>query len=229
MPDDRTHWKKKLFMASLFFHKKIANMFRLDLRLVLRYNPGGELESKEPRTATLELMSREINRHHVKGSTAELGVFRGDFARLINHYFPDKKLYLFDTFEGFDARDANADRKAKYSQGTQDFTQTSVELVLEKMKHPKNCIIRKVWFPETAEGVDDEFCFVSIDADLYQPILAGLEFFYPRLVHGGAIMVHDFNNLDYLGANQAVCDFCEKNNIGYVCISDLCGSAVIVK
>ena len=106
-----------------------------------------------------------------------MGVFRGDFSRLINHYFPDRKLYLFDTFEGFDKRDAEVDRRENFSSATQDFALTSVDLVLSKMEHKDNCIIRKGWFPQTADGIDDTFCFVSLDCDLYQPLKSGLEFF----------------------------------------------------
>ena len=36
---------------------------------------------------------------------AEGGVFQGDFARHINRCFPKSKLYLFDTFSGFDKKD----------------------------------------------------------------------------------------------------------------------------
>jgi O-methyltransferase len=63
--------------------------------------------------------------------------------------FPDRKLYLFDTFEGFDERDVKIELKNNYSAGNQDFSNTSVELVLNKMKHKDNCIIKKGFFPET--------------------------------------------------------------------------------
>ena len=220
-------WKHHLFMKTLFLHRMILRKRGQDIYTanMRRY----ELVNDDPRAATLELMSSEIYRYNIDGSTAELGVFQGNFARRINHYFPDRKLYLFDTFEGFDARDAEVDRKGNFSEATQDFSATSVELVLNNMEHRDNCIVRKGWFPETAEGVDDNFCFVSLDTDLYQPMLAGLEFFYPRLVHGGVIMIHDFNNWEYQGIRQAVKEFCDRENIGYVCLSDSCGSAVIVK
>ena len=220
-------WKHKLFMKTLFLHRIILrkrgqNIYTANIR---RYN----LENDDTRFATLELMAREIYRYNIQGSTAELGVFQGNFARRINHYFPDRKLYLFDTFEGFDKRDAEADRRGNFSTATQDFSATSVELVLSKMEHRDNCIVRKGWFPDTTEGIDDKFCFVSLDTDLYQPMIAGLEFFYPRLVHGGVIMIHDFNNWEYQGIRQAVKEFCDSENIGYVCLSDDWGSAVIVK
>lgn len=219
-------WKNKAFMGSLFLHRLFARKMDKDIQLVWTNLKLGDYD---PRAAEVELMSREIYRYGIQGSTAELGVYRGDFSRLINHYFPDRKLYLFDTFEGFDKRDAEVDRREKFSTATQDFTQTSVDLVLSRMEHPDNCIIRKGWFPETAKGVDDNFCFVSLDCDLYQPIKAGLEFFYPRLVHGGVIMIHDFIPKGYGGVREAVKEFCDDNNTGYVCLSDSCGSAVIVK
>ena len=220
------NWKSRLFMGSLYFHRMFAHALGKDIYVI---DHRHKLANYEPRSATLELMAREILRYDIEGSCAELGVYRGDFARLINHYLPDRKLYLFDTFEGFDKRDAEADRAGNFSKGDEDFSRTSEELVLSKMEHRENCIVRKGWFPETAEGVDDKFCFVSLDADLYQPILAGLEFFYPRLVHGGVIMIHDFNNISYSGVRQAVKEFCDKNDVGYMCLYDVCGSAVIVK
>ena len=222
-------WMGKLFMGSLFFHRKFLQSKGQDLSLVISKNFSVKLSDYDPRAATIELMSREIYRYGFEGNTAELGVYQGDFARLINHYFPDRKLYLFDTFEGFDARDSEAERAGNFSSGTQDFSQTSEKLVLSRMEHPENCIVRKGWFPDTAQGVDDKFCFVSIDADLYKPILAGLEFFYPRLNHGGVIMIHDFNNPDYPGSREAVKEFCDNNSIGYVCLSDHYGSAVITR
>jgi len=222
-------WKGKLFTASLFFHRLLLKRYGLDI--FFAYNNRIKLNDHEPRSATLELMSREIYRYNIQGSCAEVGVFRGDFAREINHYFPDRKLYLFDTFEGFDKRDIETKRPNETTVAAWDCSDTSIEIVLSKMEHRENCIVKKGWFPETADGVEDKFCFVSLDADLYKPIKAGLEFFYPRLVNGGIIMVHDFNyNINnYQGVRDAVKEFCTANNIGYVCISDSAGSAAIVK
>ena len=74
------------------------------------------------------------------------------------------------------------------------------------------------------------FCLVSLDADLYAPILSGLIFFYPRLVPGGMILLHDYNNERFRGARQAVEEF--EKQYGRLCLVPLCdlhGSAVIVK
>ena len=181
------------------------------------------------RYTTLELCANEIKANNINGNVAELGVYKGEFAKRLNQLFPDKKLYLFDTFEGFNAKDINTEKQKSFSSGEQDFSDTSVELVLNKMKYPHNCIVKKGYFPESAIGVDDKFCFVSIDADLYEPILSGLQFFYPKLESKGYIFVHDFNNDLYKGAKKAVIDFCNTNNVGYLPISDSCGTAIIIK
>jgi O-methyltransferase len=181
------------------------------------------------RYGMLELVEREIRLRAVPGSVAELGVYRGDFASHINRVFPDRTLYLFDTFGGFDARDVSTERARSLSDGKQDFSDTSVELVLGKMEHRDRCVVRKGFFPETAEGIDDQFAFVSLDADLFEPILAGLKFFYPRLSPGGYIFIHDFNNAEYPGAREAVTSFCKEHNIGFVPLADSGGTAVLCK
>jgi len=53
------------------------------------------------RCSSLELVAKELSEKGIAGSVAELGVYRGDFAKYINCLFPTQKLYLFDTFEGF--------------------------------------------------------------------------------------------------------------------------------
>ncbi|WP_118949888.1 TylF/MycF/NovP-related O-methyltransferase [Taibaiella helva] len=181
------------------------------------------------RLSTLELISNEIKERKVPGSIAEVGVFKGKFARYLNAYFPDRALYLFDTFEGFDNRDKKKELGESYSTANQDFSETSVQQVLAIMPHPGKCIIKKGYFPETADDVRDTFAFVSLDTDLYDPIYNGLVYFYPRLNAGGYIMVHDFNNEGYKGVRDAVVRFCAEQQIGYTPLPDKAGSVVIVK
>ena len=181
------------------------------------------------RAAALELCVYEIKLKNLEGNVAEVGVYKGSFAQKLNILFPDKDLYLFDTFEGFDAKDVKFEKEKKYSTGEQDFSDTSVDYVLNKMPNRNKCIVRKGFFPETAIGLEDSFCFVSIDPDLYQPIYDGLVYFYPRLVRGGYIFIHDFNNEGYKGARQAVVDFCTQYGIGITPIPDNSGTAIIVK
>ncbi len=182
------------------------------------------------RLAVLKLIAKEINKRNVSGSIAELGVYQGDFAMEMNRLFPKRKIFLFDTFEGFDDRDLQIERENQYSLLEKDkFNNTSADRVYRLLPYPGQAIFRKGYFPHTADGLEEKFALVSLDADLYQPMYEGLKFFYPRMNKGGYIILHDYNNSQFRGAGEAVGQFCKENNIFVVPLCDLHGSAVIVK
>ena len=185
------------------------------------------------RFRTLELLAEEIKKKGLTGAVAELGVFRGDFSSIINQLYPESTLYLFDTFEGFADVDIKHERENDYTsdKALTQFRNTSIDIVLSKMQHPDKCVVRKGYFPETVEGLEDRFIFVSLDCDLYLPILAGLEYFYPRLVEGGYIMIHDYNQTnEWKGVKEAVNDFEKKYGfVPKVPITDSCGTLIITK
>ena len=164
----------------------------------------------EARIYFLEHIGAMLDERGVEGCVAEGGVFQGEFAKEINRVFQNRNLYLFDTFEGFDSRDVSKDISRCLSDSVPGhLDNTTVELVLSKLPHPEKCIIKKGYFPESATGLESEdFCFVNLDFDLYDPIYAGLEFFVPRMSKGGFILVHDYYNEQYSGVKKAVADFC---------------------
>ena len=218
---------------NLMFYDEIRSNLReyVNERNIIDLFPCKPLISNDPRVASLELASREIHDRKIQGVVAEAGVYRGGFAAYINRFFMDRKLYLFDTFEGFAAKDIEVDRANGYTlRNAGYYGDTSVDLVLRSMPFADNVVIKKGNFPDTTEGVDEQFCFVSLDMDLYQPIKAGLEYFYPRLTGGGYIFVHDCNigHVNYKGARIALLEFTEKESIGYVMLSDN-KTAVITK
>jgi O-methyltransferase len=191
-----------------------------------------ELLCSTVRNSMLELLAFEINNKNIKGNVAELGVHLGDFAMLMNICFPGRKLYLFDTFEGFNGNDIKKDLELGGGElvlnRANDYSNTNENIVLRRMKYPDNCIIKKGYFPETASELDEEFVFVSLDADLYQPMLEGLKYFYPRLSKGGYVFVHDFFNDVFSGTKKAVIEYSKTENIQYVPLGDK-GSIAIVK
>ena len=180
----------------------------------------------DERIAMLRNCVDMLKARNIGGSMAEVGVYTGEFAKLLNRYFPEKNLYLFDTFQGFDSiRDKVEDCDLD------NFTDTSVEVVMSKMAHPEKCIVRKGYFPDTTAGLDNEekFCLVSLDADLYNPILAGLEYFYPRLEKGGYIFIHDFGSYHYTGVKDAVYEYCNAHGAAVVPVLDRCLSVIVCK
>ena len=183
------------------------------------------------RSSSLELVAREINERGVAGAVAELGVYQGEFAALINVAFPDRRLYLFDTFAGFDKDQVTEDlSRNRIPDALNDFSQTSVELVMARMKFKHNCVAMPGLFPDSAVSCPEtQYAFVSIDCDLYQPIYDGLSYFYPRLSSGGYIFMHDYNNPQYLGPREALKRFASELPISYFPLTDASGSAVIYK
>ena len=137
---------------------------------------------------------------------AELGCYRGDTSWQLNVLMPDRKLYLFDTFEGFDERDVDMERKLGCSDAqTGLYSGTDKEKLMERMPLPGQVVIRKGWFPETAFDIEDEtFCLVCMDACLYQPTLAGLvTFSFPRMGRGGVILLSGCSGTRYRGVDKS--------------------------
>lgn len=181
------------------------------------------------RLSTIRLLADEIKNSKVEGSIAELGVYKGYIARELNLLFKERKLYLFDTFEGFDKRDIEHEKEfgeRKVING--NFNDTGIEQVKDILMYPEKAIFCKGYFPDTAANVNDKFAFVSLDPDLYLPTLNGLRFFYPRLSKGGSILVHDYNSTQFANVKKAVNEFSKEADIKIVPLSDLHGSAVIV-
>lgn len=210
--------KMKLFSKSLFLHRKIANVFGQNIVVApvnsvvtqrMAYdNVSGNLYEKYAkhydycRYRAFELAVEEIKERYTEKeikdfSVAEAGVFLGNFAWIINHYFPNINLYLYDTFESFDAKDVEKELDNQYT--SEDYMREmreyfdhdisadeKIRIVKSKMVRPEKCIFRKGFFPATAdEEKNKKWVFVSLDMDLYQPILDGIVFFYPNLVMGG--------------------------------------------
>lgn len=155
-----------------------------------------------------------INIQKIYGNVAECGVCTGDSAKFLNEYFCDRTLYLFDTFDGFAEQDVTAEINLNNSAFNNSsfnqsgfYAQTSVDMVLKKLNHPENVVIKKGYFPDSAKDIDDKFCFVNLDMDLYQPMLAGLNFFWDKMVEGGCILLHDYFHPNLPGVKQAVDDF----------------------
>lgn len=48
---------------------------------------------------------------------------------------------------------------------------------------------------------------MNLDTDLYQPIYAGLEFFWPKMNKGGVVMIHDYFTPDLSGVKKAIDDY----------------------
>lgn len=169
----------------------------------------------------------DLRQRNVPGAVAELGVYKGATAKLLSLLMPDRDLYLFDTFAGFDARDTASDPSAAapgHYKGSlsevQDFVGT------EKRIHYCPGV-----FPDTTTSVPDteRFSLVHLDCDLYEPTKAACAFFYERLSPGGLLVVHDYHSGCWPGVKQAVDEFFTDKPEQPVLIPDKSGTGIIAK
>lgn len=183
------------------------------------------------RLKVFELLADVIKRENIEGQIAELGVFKGEFAKFLNYAFPERKLYLFDTFDGFDEEELSRDVKDNGICAVREiYKKTSIDTVMDKMRYKENVIIKQGLFPESLDGLDEKFAFVSLDCDFEESIYQGLKYFYPNITGGGYIMLHDYNN--FIGCAKKALERYENDmdiKIHKVPICDAQGSLVITK
>jgi hypothetical protein len=147
---------------------------------------------------------------HLRGDTAECGVYEGRTSHLMcraAHGRDPREHHIFDSFDGLSEptdHDATTDPTAyqwkKHDLGVPE------ETVRENLKEFEFVKYYAGWIPDRfGEVADRRFSLVHIDVDLYQPTKDAVEFFYPRLVRGGVIVCDDYGFTTCPGARLA-CD-----------------------
>ncbi|MGN0974526.1 MAG: TylF/MycF/NovP-related O-methyltransferase [Gemmiger sp.] len=181
--------------------------------------------------AALRHVANRLDSLGVPGAVAELGCYRGDVSWQLNALMPQRRLYLFDTFDGFDARDLAAEK----AQGLPEvpgyrFKDAKADELPMRLPNPGNAVVKKGWFPETAVELEKEkFALAYLDAGLYAPTLAALQFFYPRMSQGGMIFLCGLTDPAYPGAAKAFADMEARYGAFLMLpVSDMKGAALIV-
>jgi hypothetical protein len=177
----------------------------------------------------LILNLRQLLNEEIDGDFAELGVWKGNSAAILAVFAAEsgRRLFLFDTFAGFDRRDLIGDDKDQKV----GFEDTSIDFVRESVGHDEITTYVKGYFPDsiTAEVAERRFALVHLDCDLYVPMKAALEFFYPRMPPGGTLILHDYSSGIWPGATHAIDEFCEAVGEYPTLWPDRQGSAIIRK
>jgi O-methyltransferase len=164
------------------------------------------------------------------GEIAELGTYKGGSAKLlakaIGH---SRKVHVFDTFEGVpteltdpkldfvmeDHPHLNITWSGEYHGGE---WVASYQKVKKFLSDCPSVVIHPGLVPDTLKEVEEEvFCFIYLDMDIYQPTWDALQFFWPRLVSQGVIILDDYGHLQ--GVTDAITKFADekKVNIQHTC------------
>jgi O-methyltransferase len=186
----QTCWQSEVTPIGEIF--RLIDEIKKEVELLLPFN--------EARNIYLAVISTR----KVPGDIAEVGVYQGGSAKLICEAKGDKRLHLFDTFEGLPEL-YEFDDVGRLCEGQ---TKASLEDVKQYLAKYKNVYFYKGLFPSTAGGCKNEsFSFVHLDVNLYEGTLHSLEFFYPRMSRGGIIISHDYPHIS--GVRKAVDEFFE--------------------
>ncbi len=173
----------------------------------------------------------------------ECGVFQGFSAllackvqRALSPDFDGSAFYILDSFEGLSAPidedkilvtspDGRSDRVASHQE--RHFAVPLQTVSSHFTAFPKLNFI-KGWIPAAFSDLPDtSWSFVHIDVDLYDPTLACLDYFFPRMVPGGVILNDDFSSPLFPGGGKAWAKFFEDRQLPYVVLDT--GQSIYVK
>jgi O-methyltransferase len=145
---------------------------------------------------------------YLPGDFAECGVWNGGTALLLARVLknvPDKRLYLFDSFQGLPK--VNKEKDEWFFEG--QYSAKSIEGVKLLLSDFHSIIeLRSGWMPETFRGLEDRrYAFAHLDVDLYQSNLDCCTYFYPRMVPGGVLLFDEYAFAAARGEKDAVDEF----------------------
>tara|TARA_B100001063_G_scaffold207603_1_gene203601 strand:+ start:1480 stop:2202 length:723 start_codon:yes stop_codon:yes gene_type:complete len=167
------------------------------------------------------------------GVIVECGVARGFTLFLLYKIFK-RKIYAFDSFEGFPDEFSEHDSK-NISEIIKihkwHYKIMSVDLVKQNLiknnisaeEIDQNIIFKKGFFPHSFKDFNEEISFLHLDVDLYKSYKDCLDFFFFKLKKGGIVSFdeyHDENHTykkekgyDWKGSKVAIDEFVKKNNL----------------
>lgn len=163
----------------------------------------------------------------LNGEVAECGSFKGlssyvfcNYIRLANPDFRGAGYHIFDSFQGLSRpseQDVVANQEADAT--GQSFLpagsfQGSLETVKTTLRDYPLIEYHPGWIPESFVGVAERnYKFVHLDLDLYDPIKGAVQYFYPRMVKGGVMVIDEYGFPRWPGARKAVDEFCKEHKL----------------
>lgn len=144
------------------------------------------------------LLSLLAKVRHLGGNVAELGVYKGGTLKAMAEAVPEKTVYGFDTWEGLPAdRWTEGDNPAPGALADVSFSAVSRAM-------PGNCKLVQGIFPQSAAGIDEQFCLVHLDFDYEKSTADAIEWLRPRMVPGGVIVFDDWKEITCPGVRKAI-------------------------
>jgi len=160
---------------------------------------------------------------HLEGDVFEAGVGSGGSARLMLEVLQQaglrKRMWLLDTFEGYQKVDAQRDGAHAHLHGCKC---DSVETVAALLRNDQVEVrLIKGLIPATLAQVScQSLAFAHIDVNLYEPTLAATRFCLERLTVGGLMVFDDYNWPATYGARVAIDQACAQHTQDVICLPE---------
>jgi hypothetical protein len=100
-----------------------------------------------------------------------------------------KKFYLFDTFNGLDESQITSKDKGAYNVRYRECYEETRDYFA---KYPNVKLVRGSVPESLGSVVIDKVSFLHLDMNCAVPEKAALEYFWPRMAHGGIILLDDY-------------------------------------
>ena len=177
---------------------------------------------KTCRFLSLQQVVKHCAQAHPTLDFAECGCWKGHSTWVIASIMSENSatggLHVFDSFEGGLSEKVDEDLGPDQELSEDEVEKEKLTFASAESEVGDNLSefdfvsFYKGWIPERFAEVEElKFAFVHLDVDLYEPTRDGLEFFFPRVAEGGAIVIDDYNFAQFPGARKAVDQFLEKN------------------
>ena len=210
---------------------RYADLSDKDRALVRAVQPY-TLTSAEAVVALAEAVRHVVGKN-VEGDIVECGVWRGGSMAAVARTLAalkqfDRRLYLFDTFEGMPppgAQDINFEgetaedlyRERNGRGGGSDWcraNENEVARVMSECGYDESKIhLVKGRVEETIPSrAPEKIAILRLDTDWYESTLHELEHLFPRLARGGVVIIDDYGH--WRGARQAADEFFARQSPG---------------
>jgi hypothetical protein len=175
------------------------------LKAYQHYYPNGLGRRAERLFALDQLVKQALI---VAGDTVECGVWHGAASHMIMRQTAgtNRQHHMFDSWEGISKP---GEHDGEYLQDLgMHYLSVDEEVARKNLAEFTHGHFYRGWIPTRFDEVKDRrFCLVHLDVDLYDPTLATLEFFYPRMNVGGLMICDDSGLTKCPGARRAMTEF----------------------
>jgi O-methyltransferase len=158
---------------------------------------------------------RSVIKNRIPGDVVEFGCYIGTTSlvirKLLDTYDQSDRraFHVYDSFEGLPDK-----TEQDMSAAGVDFKKGKLwirkrDLIYEFQRAGLHApIIHKGWFNElTADDVPEHIAFAFLDGDFYSSIIDSLRLVWPRMTHGGKLVVDDYQRDALPGVSRALHDF----------------------